>query len=181
MLSRAPRPSARRASHAACAVRPSPPRWRALHPSPPAPWSPRPLPSCPSPLGLRHRLLPPGHRLARLLPRSCVGACPLSAHRQALAVPQSAVAPDLLEALDVQRDLAAQIALDREAAVDDLADLRDLRLGEVAHADRSVDARLLEHGGRCRRTDAEDVAQRNVDALLPRDINASDPCHLAQS
>ena len=92
-------------------------------------------------------------------------------------MPKPAIAADLLKALDVQRDLAAEVTLDREAAVDDLADLRDLRLGEIAHAHRAVHARLLENIARRRRPDPEDVAKRHVDALLARDVNAGDTCH----
>src|SRR6266542_6881166 len=92
-------------------------------------------------------------------------------------MPKPAIATDLLKAFDVHRDLAAEVTLDGEAAIDDLANLRDLRLGEIAHAHRAVDPRLLEHVTRGGRADAEDVAERNVDALLARDVNAGDTCH----
>ena len=70
-----------------------------------------------------------------------------------------------------------QITLDRVAAVDDLADLGDLGFGEIAHARAEIDACLLEDLARGRRTDTEDVAQRDVDALLARDVDARDPSH----
>ena len=47
---------------------------------------------------------------------------------------QAAIRADLLESLDVQRDLAPQVALDLVAAVDDLAQPVDLVLGEVTDA-----------------------------------------------
>src|SRR5712692_4356101 len=128
-------------------------------------------------LGLRDRLLLAGHGLARTLARARVGARALTAHGETPSVPQAAVAADLLEPLDVQCHFATQIALDGEAAIDDLADLRHLRLGEVAATYRPVDARLLEHLARGRRTDTEDVAERNVNALLARDVDAGDTCH----
>src|SRR5205814_10458242 len=89
-------------------------------------------------------------------------------------VTETAVAADLLQALDVQRDLPAEVPLHREAAIDDLSNLRDLRLGEVAHPRGAFDPRLLEHFLGGRRTDAKDVAKRHVDTFLARDIDASD-------
>src|SRR5262249_16007846 len=53
---------------------------------------------------------------------SRVGMCALAADREALAVPQPAIAAEVHEALDVHRHFAAQVALDRVAAVDLLAD-----------------------------------------------------------
>src|SRR5207249_11376688 len=92
-------------------------------------------------------------------------------------MPKPAIAADLLKAFDVHGDLAAEVTLDGEAAIDDLSDLRDRRLGEIAHAHGAVDPRLLEHVTRGGRSDAEDVAERHVDALLARDVNAGDTCH----
>src|SRR5437667_5380882 len=102
------------------------------------------------PLGLCHRLLPPGHCLARAAARARVRARALAADRQVPPVAKTAVAADLLKPLDVQRDLSAKITLDREAAIDDLADLRDLRLGAVAYPRARVHARLLEDLARSR-------------------------------
>ena len=57
---------------------------------------------------------------------------------------QAAVRADLDQALDVERDLAAQVALDLVAAVDQLAEPVDLLLGEVADPGVRVDVRLGE-------------------------------------
>src|SRR5205085_7918906 len=130
-------------------------------------------------LRLRGRLLLAGDGLARAATRPRVRARPLASHRERLAVAQAAIRADLLEALDVQRHLAAEISFDGELAVDDLADLGHLGFGEVAHADRMIDARLVEDLTRVRRADAEDVAQRHVNALLARDVDAGDPSHLS--
>ena len=64
-----------------------------------------------------------GDRLARSLARSCVRACTLAAHGQVLAMPKPSIASDIHKALDVHTEVLPQIALDREFAVDDLADL----------------------------------------------------------
>ena len=57
-----------------------------------------------------------------------VGAGALAAHRQAAAVAQAAVGADLGETLDVERDLAAQVAFDAALQLlgDDIAQLADL-------------------------------------------------------
>ena len=49
-------------------------------------------------------------------------------------MPQAAVRPDLLQPLDVHRDLAPKIALDIVTAVDDVAQAAYLLVGEVTHA-----------------------------------------------
>ncbi len=56
---------------------------------------------------------------------------------------QAAVAADLLQALDVLRALAPQVALDGQLVVDRVAQLGDLVLGEVADVGVRVDADLL--------------------------------------
>src|SRR5436190_7065188 len=182
MPSRAPRRAGRHASRGVDAASPQPRPWLPPRASRPCPRPSRVAPAFPAfalaPLGLRHRLLSSGYRLARAAARARVGARALPADGQIAPVTETAVAPDLLEALDVERDLAAKVTLHREAAIDDLADLRDLRLGQVAHARRAIDACLLEHLARGGRADAEDVAKRHVDALLARDIDASDSSHL---
>src|SRR5262249_21431651 len=80
------------------------------------------------PLAGRLPLLLARHRLPGALPRPRVRPRPLAAHRQAPAVPAPAVAADLLQALDVLRDHAAQRALDDVALVDDRVDPRELVL-----------------------------------------------------
>ena len=44
---------------------------------------------------------------------------------------EAAIGADLHQALDVHADLAAEVALDLELAVDDLAEAVDLVLGQV--------------------------------------------------
>ena len=85
---------------------------------------------------------------------------------------EAAVAADVHEALDVQLDLAAEVALDLEAAVDDLADLGDVGLGEVLDADVGVDAGLGEDLLGAREPHPVDVRERVLDALLTREVDA---------
>src|SRR5205814_976782 len=67
----------------------------------------------------------------RTLARAGVGVGALAADRQALAVAQAAVATEIHKALDVERDLAAQVAFDLVALLERLADPVDLVFGEV--------------------------------------------------
>ncbi len=68
-------------------------------------------------------LLLAGDRLGGALAGAGVGVGALAADRQALAVAQAAVAGQVHQPLDVDRGLAAQVALDLVVAVDRLADL----------------------------------------------------------
>jgi broad specificity phosphatase PhoE len=92
-------------------------------------------------------------------------------------VPQAAIAADLGQALDRVRALAAEIALDGQLAVDELAQLGDLVVGEVAdllvgrQAERRADAL------RGRRPDPVDVGQPDLEPLLIRKVHSGDTCH----
>src|SRR4029079_10981475 len=84
---------------------------------------------CLQSLGL---LLPPhADRLLRSAPLTGVRLGSLAAHRQVAPVAHPAVRADLDQPLDVERDLAPQIAFHLVAAVDQLAEPVDLLLGEV--------------------------------------------------
>ena len=68
-----------------------------------------------------------GLGLAFASPRVGVGA--LAAHGQLAPVAKPTVAAKIHQALDVNRNLAAKIALDHVIAVDRLANLQDFRVG----------------------------------------------------
>src|SRR6266540_338597 len=78
-------------------------------------------------------LLAAGHGLLRALARARVGAGALAADGETPPMAEALVAADLDLALDVRRDLAAEVTLDLEVLVDVGAQLRDLVLGQVAH------------------------------------------------
>src|SRR6185437_7380209 len=114
--------------------------------------------------------------LARALARAGIGAGALSAHRQAPAMPDAAVAAEIHQPLDVHGNLAAQVALDRE-----LGDLRadgiDLALGEVLHPLVRADARGLAGALRTGATDAVNMGQPDPYVLVHRDVDAGYACH----
>src|SRR5215212_9681759 len=82
---------------------------------------------------LRRCLAATGHRPPGPLPHACVGPGALPVDRQIPPVPDPTVAADLHQPLDVEVDLAPQIAFHRVLTVDDLADPVDLFLGQVPH------------------------------------------------
>src|SRR3954451_21428246 len=119
------------------------------------------------------RLLLAGHLHALgALARARVGLGVLAADGQAAPVAQAAVAADLHQALDVLRTLTAQVALDRQSAVDGVAQLADLVLGEVADVGVGRDADLGQELVRRRSADPIDVGEADLHALVQRDVDA---------
>src|SRR5918911_950024 len=92
---------------------------------------------------LLHLLLAGHLHPLRALARARVRLRALAVDRQAAPVAQAAVAADLHQALDVLRALAAEVALDRQLGVDEVAQLGDLVVGEVADVRVRCDAGLL--------------------------------------
>src|SRR5690606_9393709 len=117
-------------------------------------------------------LLLAGDRALGSLAGALVGLGPLAAHRQATTVSQTLVAADLDLAADVGLHFAAQIAFHLEVLFDVIAQLGDLIVGQVLGAHVLVDA-----GGRkdlpgAGTADAVDVGQRDLHALVAREIHA---------
>src|SRR5512143_2825259 len=78
------------------------------------------------------RLLLAGDRLAaRPLAGPRIRVRALAAHGQVAAVPHTAIAADVHQALDVHGDVAAQVPLDLDVVSDDLSNPDDLVLGKV--------------------------------------------------
>src|SRR5260221_2250282 len=123
-----------------------------------------------------HLLAADCHPLGTLA-RASVRLRALPVHRQAAAVPQPPVGADVHEALDVHRLLAAERAFDLVLALDERAQLAGVLVRERLRARVRGDARLLEQALRRRRADAEDVGERDLDALFHREIDACDACH----
>src|SRR3989442_9371965 len=135
------------------------------------------------PLLARLDLLLASHCALGSAPAACVGPRALAAHGQAAAMPLAAVGADLGQALDVHRDLTAQVTFDEDVfrarhPIDDLAQARDLFLAQVLGALVGIDARVLDDllGGRV--ADAVDVGHGDDDALGRRNVDACDSCHL---
>src|SRR5215470_3986929 len=88
-------------------------------------------------------LLLAGDRLRRSLAGARIGVGALAADRQVAAMAQAAVAAEILQPLDVELDLAPQVALDDVVAVDHLTDLQHFLVGELRHPPLRRDVHLV--------------------------------------
>jgi len=93
----------------------------------------------------------------------------------------TAVAADLSQALDVQRNLTAEVALNGEMFVDDVTKSSFLIFGQVLDADVRVDAGHLEDLLRTSSANTVDIGQTDFDSLLTGQVNTSNTCHLLKS
>src|SRR5262245_11844075 len=121
-------------------------------------------------LGGRGLLLADARTNLRALARACIRARALSMDGQIHAMALAAITVDVDQALDVEAELGAQLALDLVFVLDDAAQLDALLFEQALDARLRADARLLADGFRRVRADAVDVRQRDDDALLIRNI-----------
>src|SRR5512139_3643901 len=101
----------------------------------------------------------------------------LTADRQALAVAQTAIAGEIHQSLDVHRHFAAQIAFDLVIGVDRLADLQDFLVRQILDAALRPDAELGGDFLGLGAPNAVDVGERDLYALIGRDVDTRDTCH----
>src|SRR5690606_24438963 len=101
----------------------------------------------------------------------------LTADRQAAAMAQAAVTPDLDQALDVHLHFLTQVALDLEIAVDVLPQAIRLILGQIPDPRIGVDADGLQDLPGPGPADAVDVRQRRLDPLFPREVDTRNSSH----
>src|SRR5262249_52268672 len=117
-------------------------------------------------------LLPRDETAPRALAGAGVGVSTLAVDGETLAVPESAVAAEVHEALDVLLNLSAQIAFDLVASLDDVADRLHVGFRELVHLAVLGDVRLLADLLRGRTTDSVDVRKRERDGLAAREIDS---------
>src|SRR5215471_7733980 len=79
-------------------------------------------------------------RATRPLLRAGIRVRPLTTNRQTTTVPDATVRTDVHQTLDVHRYFGAQRTFDLIVAFDHAADLVDVRVREIAHAERRIDA-----------------------------------------
>src|SRR5699024_4828009 len=101
-----------------------------------------------------------------------IGLGALPAHGKAAAVAEPLVRTDLDLAADVGGDLAAEVTLHLVVALDVVAELDELVVGEVLDADALVDARRGEDLARTGTADPIDVRECDHHALFARDVDA---------
>src|SRR3954471_1657895 len=89
-----------------------------------------------------------------------------------------AIGADLPKALDGLRALAAEVSLDLEVRVDVVAELRHFLVGQVLDLRVCREAELGERLLRRRETDAVDVREPDLEALLVREVHSGDTCQI---
>src|SRR4051794_37903700 len=79
------------------------------------------------------RLLLAGDRLGGTLAGARIGVGALTADRQAATMTQAAVTAEILQPLDVELNLAPQIAFHHVVAIDDFANLQHFLVGQLRY------------------------------------------------
>jgi hypothetical protein len=100
----------------------------------------------------------------------------LSVHRQPSPVTNSPVGADLGKPLDRLLPIATEVTLDLEVRVDEVAELRDLFVGEVLDLRVRAELELGGDSARRRLADAVDVGQADLQPLLIREVDSGDTC-----
>src|SRR5581483_1841446 len=102
----------------------------------------------------------------------------LAADGQVAPVPHAAVRADLLQALDRLPAPASEIAFDLIVRVDQVAQLRNLVLRQVANLRVGREAELRADLLRSGLADPEDVGEPDFEPLLVRQVDAGDTCQI---
>src|ERR1700749_92463 len=126
---------------------------------------------------MRRSLLLAGDRLRLALAGAGVGVGALTPHRQLLAMAQTPIGAQIHQPLDVDGDLAAEVALDHIIAIARLADLQDFRIRQLSDAPLRRDMHLLDDLFVLLRPDSVDILKRNDHALVGWNINACNASH----
>src|SRR5262245_36467300 len=116
--------------------------------------------------------------LGRTLAGTRIGVRTLAADGQRAAMAQTPVAAEVHQALDVHRNFAAQVAFDLVVAVNGFADLQHFSVGQLVHTAFRRNADLLHDLRSEFCPDAMDILQRDDDALVRRNVDASYTGHL---
>ena len=106
--------------------------------------------------------------LLRSLPSARVVLGILSANRQTPSVTDAAVAADLLQTLDVECDLTAEITLDDLGGIDDLADAGDFFVRQVLHPGIRVHVGVLKDTVGTGASDPINIGQSDFYAFFSR-------------
>src|SRR5918995_7207493 len=127
------------------------------------------------------RLLLAGDGALGTLAGTRVGLGALTADREAHAVAATLVAADLDLAADVRLDLTSEVTLDLEVGFDLVAKLDQLLVTERVDPGVRVDSGGLEQLLGAGTADAVDVGECDLDALVAREVDTNEACHVAVS
>src|SRR5918993_3051884 len=127
------------------------------------------------------RLLLAGDGALGTLAGARVGLGALAADRKAHAVAATLVAADLDLAADVRLDLTPEVTLDLEVGFDLVAKLDQLLVTERVDPGVRVDTGGSEQLLGAGTADAVDVGESDLDALVAREVDTNEACHVAVS
>jgi hypothetical protein len=117
--------------------------------------------------------------LSRAFTRASVCLSSLSSDGQAAEVADAAVAFDTLKALEIHTDFAAKVTFDDVFAIlNRVDDLGQLLFAQIFRANGRVNVGLGQDVFRVAGSDAVNVTERDVDALIRRNFYANDTCHV---
>ena len=100
---------------------------------------------------------------------------------QVAAVALAPVAIDFDQPTDVLAHFTAKVSLDRVLLVDEFADADHLLVGQLARFGVGVDPRRREDLVRTREPDPKYVRESDLDALVVRNVDAGNSCHVVLS
>ena len=100
---------------------------------------------------------------------------------QATTMTDTAVAADLGQTLDVERDFTAEVTLDGVLFIDHLTQRGLLIFGEVLDADVGIHVGQLQNVLCALSADAVDISQTDLDSLITGQVNTSNTCHLLRA
>ena len=102
----------------------------------------------------------------------------LAAYREATTMPQALIRTDLNLAFDVLGNVAPQVTLNCEVAVDVLTDVDNLRVCEVSDTSIRIDLEFQQQLLRRGAANSKDICQTNLDPLFTGKVGSGDSCHL---
>lgn len=115
---------------------------------------------------------------ARAFACTCVGGSSLTTDRETAEMPNASVTLDGLEAFEVESDFASQIAFgDVFALLDRVQDLGELLFVQILGADGRIDGGMVQDDPGVGRSDAIDVAERNIDPFMAWNIDTEKTWH----
>jgi hypothetical protein len=117
------------------------------------------------------------HSLTRTLAGTGIGVGALPVNRETFAVTQATVATKVHQALDVESDVAAQVAFDLERRFKDVADASDFIFADVVGALFRIDLGGRQNLQGCHRSDAVQISERDTHFFVAWKIDASNTSH----
>jgi hypothetical protein len=91
----------------------------------------------------------------------------------------TSITTNLLQTLDIHRDLTPQIPFNPVIPINDFAQTADFRLRQILYPCVWVNARLAQDVPAGRSTNAIDVSQSNFNSLVSGQVHSSNSSHLS--